>query len=450
MPTDAPGRYRWRLVALSLAMLLPSLGTSIANVALPTIAHAFGVGSRDAQWVVIAYLLSVTTLVIVMGKLGDAFGRRRLLLTGIGLFGLSSIAAMLSTELWHVVALRGLQGVGAAAMMALTMAAVGDMVPKERMGSAMGLLATVSAVGTALGPSIGGAVLSVLSWPGVFGVMGIGAMASWISGYLLFPGDRQDGSSFRLEIRGMVILAATLAAYALASTVDFGPLVTAVLWGGAALGIGLFITVQMRSSAPLVDLRLLAEPVMSVGLASLAVISAIMMSTLVVGPFFLSQTLHLPPLAVGLVVSVGPAITAIVGVPAGRLVDRLGAPRVALFGLVAVLVGTMSMVALPVAMGTWGYIASIAAITTGYSLFQTSANTAIMAQAGAERRGVVAALLALARNIGLITGASAMGAIFAWAAARMGGGTGLSATFAVSSALIAAAIGANVLVHRRG
>ena len=408
-----------------------------------------GGGSRDAQWVVIAYLLSVTTLVIVMGKLGDAFGRRQLLLTGIGLFGFSSIAAMLSTELWQVVALRGLQGVGAAAMMALTMAAVGDMVPKERTGSAMGLLATVSAVGTALGPSIGGAVLSVFGWPGVFGVMGTGAMASWVSGYVLFLRDRQHGSSFRLDIRGMVILAATLAAYALASTVDFTPLVAAALWSGAALGIGLFIAVEMRSSAPLVDLRLLAEPAISVGLTSLAVVSAILMSTLVVGPFFLSQTLHLSPLDVGLVVSVGPTVTAIVGVPAGRLVDRLGATRVALLGLVVLLGGTMSMAGLPAAIGTWGYIASIAMITTGYSLFQTSANTAIMARGGPGRRGVVAALLALARNIGLITGASAMGAIFAGAAASTDGGTGLAVTFAVSSALAAAAIGANVLVRRR-
>lgn len=162
----------------------------------------------------------------------------------------------------------------------------------------------------------------------------------------------------------------------------------------------------MRSSAPLVDLRLLAEPATSVGLTSLAVVSAILMSTLV-GPFFLSQTFHLSPLDVGLVVSVGPTVTAIVGVPARRLVDRLGATRVALLGLAVLLGGTMSMARLPAAIGTWGYIASIAVITTGYSLFQTSANTAIMARAGAERRGVVAALLALARNIGLITGASA-------------------------------------------
>lgn len=451
---EAHGRYRWRLAALSLAMLLPSLGTSIANVALPSIAEAFGVSSRDAQWVVIAYLLAVTTLVVMIGKLSDSLGRRRLLLAGIGIFGLASIAAMVSPNLWVIVALRAVQGVGAAAMMALTMAAVGDMVPKQRSGSAMGLLATVSAVGTALGPSIGGAVLSAFGWPAVFGVMGIAAIVSWVFGYALFPSDRPGTNPIRLDFWGTIVLAASLAAYALASTLGAGPWGAAALWLAAAVGLGVFVAIETRTAAPLVELRLLADPVLGAGLSSLALVSAILMSTLVVGPFYLSQFLRLPPLGVGLVMSVGPAVVAIVGVPAGRLVDRLGSSRMTFLGLAILLLGTLLMVVLPAVSGTPGYIASLAVLTAGYGLFQTANNTTIMARAGAERRGIVSALLALARNLGLITGASAMGAIFAAGTAGAfalppSAQAGLELTFAVAAMLTVGAIAINLLARDR-
>lgn len=451
MSNESPRSYRWRLAALALAMLLPSLGTSIANVALPTISVSLGVSSQDAQWVVIAYLLAVTGLVVVFGRLSDAFGRRRLLLGGIGVFALASIAAMFSDTLWLLVGFRAAQGAGAAAMMALTTAAVGDMVPKERSGSAMGLLATVSAVGTALGPSIGGAVLAALGWHAVFGVMGAGAIVAWLFGYALVPQDRRGAPGFHLDIWGVLILVATLSAYALAATSRIDPLGTSILWVGALLGLGLFIAVETRVAAPLVDLRLLADPVLATSLASLAVVSAILMSTLIVGPFYLSQVLRLPPLGVGLVVSVGPTVTALVGLPAGHLVDRLGAARVTLIGLSTLLLGTAAMMVLPARLGTVGYIASIATTTAGYALFQTAANTAIMARAGSPRRGVVSALLALARNLGLISGASVMGAIFAAGSTGafglpIGAQTGLILTFGLAAALTTVTIATNVIV----
>ena len=113
---------RLRLAALSLAMLLPSLGTSIANVALPTLAASFHAPIHDVQWVVIAYLLAVTTLIVGAGRLGDMLGRRRVLLFGIGIFAAASACGTISPNLWWLVAIRGVQGLGAAIMMALTIA----------------------------------------------------------------------------------------------------------------------------------------------------------------------------------------------------------------------------------------------------------------------------------------------------------------------------------------
>lgn len=142
MTTRNYRRDRWRLGALSLTMLLSSVGTSIANVALPSIAISFHAAFRDVQWVVIAYLLSITTLMVGVGRLGDILGRRRLLLASIGIFLLASAACAVAPDLLALVAARAAQGLGAAGMMALSVASIGGTVAKDRLGSAMGLLGT--------------------------------------------------------------------------------------------------------------------------------------------------------------------------------------------------------------------------------------------------------------------------------------------------------------------
>jgi MFS family permease len=159
---------RWALASLSLSMLLSSLGTSIANVGLPTLAQAFRASFQEIQWIVLAYLLAITTLIVSVGRLGDIIGRRRLLLAGIFLFTMASVLCGAAPALWLLIAARAAQGVGAAIMMSLAMAFVGETVPKAKTGSAMGLLGTMSAIGTALGPSLGGVLIAGLGWRAIF------------------------------------------------------------------------------------------------------------------------------------------------------------------------------------------------------------------------------------------------------------------------------------------
>lgn len=445
---------RWRLFALSLAMLLPSLGTSIANVALPTLAASFEAPFHDVQWVVIAYLIAVTALVVAAGRLGDLFGRRRLLLAGIAVFALASAAGALAGSLWLLVAARAVQGAGAAVMMALTVAAVGDVVPKEATGRAIGLLGTVSAVGTALGPSLGGALVAAFGWPSVFVFMALAGAVALVIGVPLFPRDAARGPRrLQLDPAGTLLLVLSLGAYALATTLDAAPGVVALLATAAALGLAAFVAVELHVESPLIKLPLLRDRTLGAGLAALAIVSAIVMATLVVGPFYLADVQGLSAVDVGLVMSVGPGVSALTGVPAGRMVDRLGPQTVALAGLAGVVAGSLLMIALPGVFGVAGYVASLATITAGYALFQAAGNTAVMNGAAAERRGLVSALLALARNLGLVTGASLMGALFALGAGGIallglapGSASGLQLTFAVA----AAAAGIALVVAGRG
>src|SRR5712675_2106393 len=159
---------RWALAGLSLSMLLASLGTSIANVALPTLAQAFAASFQAVQWIVLAYLLAITTLIVGAGRLGDITGRRRLLLAGIFLFTAASVLCGVAPTLWLLIAARAAQGLGSALMMALSVAFVSEIVGKAKTGSAMGLLGTTSAIGTALGPSLGGVLMAGVGWRAIF------------------------------------------------------------------------------------------------------------------------------------------------------------------------------------------------------------------------------------------------------------------------------------------
>ncbi|WP_448107415.1 MFS transporter [Pseudomonas azerbaijanoccidentalis] len=437
---------RWALVSLSLSMLLSSLGTSIANVGLPTLAEVFDASFQQVQWIVLAYLLAITTLIVSVGRLGDLIGRRRLLLSGIGLFTLASALCGLAPTLDLLIGARALQGLGAAIMMALTLAFVGETVSKEKTGSAMGLLGTMSAIGTAMGPSLGGVLIATFGWQAIFLITVPLGLLTLLLAHRYLPVDRQTAKRAVFDPLGTLVLALTLGAYALAMTLGrghFGTLNIALLLA-ACVGVGVFVWVEDRVAAPLIRLAMFRDPQLSGSLVMSLLVTTVLMTTLVVGPFYLSQALGLNAIGVGLVMSVGPLVAALTGVPAGRIADRFGARRMTFAGLIAIALGCFLLSVLPSSYGIGGYIAPMVVITLGYAVFQTANNTAVMADVQAEQRGVVSGLLNLSRNLGLITGASVLGAVFAMASATVDLSTahpdaiasGMRMTFTVALGLI--------------
>jgi EmrB/QacA subfamily drug resistance transporter len=436
---------RWALASLSLSMLLSSLGTSIANVSLPTLAQVFNASFQQVQWIVLAYLLAITTLIVSVGRLGDLIGRRRLLLSGIGLFSLASALCGLAPSLELLIGARALQGLGAAIMMALTLAFVGETVAKDKTGSAMGLLGTLSAIGTALGPSLGGLLIGEFGWRAIFLITVPLGMLTWLLAKRYLPVDqlkaRTPGAGF--DSLGTLLLALTLAAYALAMTLGrghFGALNLALL-ALACVGIGVFVRVEQRVAAPLIRLAMFRDRQLRASLIMSLLVATVMMGTLVVGPFYLAQALGLGAVEAGWVLSVGPLVAALAGVPAGRIADRFGARRMSLAGLLGVALGCLLLAVLPMSLGVVGYMLPMVVMTLGYAVFQTANNTLVMADVQPQQRGVVSGLLNLSRNLGLITGASALGAVFAFASTtmEMGAGAGMRVTFAVAAGLMGVA-----------
>lgn len=358
--TVSDGGKRGVTATLALSTGLASLGTSIANIALPSLAEAFSAPFSQVQAVVVAYLVALTVSVVVAGRLGDRYGLRPVLLAGLGLFLVATLLCSVAPDLWWLIGARAVQGIGAAFLLTLSMALMRQTAGEARVGQAMGLLGTVSALGTALGPSLGGLLLPLTGWRGIFHVQVPLAAIALVLAFAVLPAEKRRGRT---------------AAPGLFSVLD-------------------------RTIAPNLIVNFL--------------VAAVMMTTLVVGPFYLGAGLGLDERVVGLVMAVGPVISIFSGVPSGRLVDSQGSARVLAAGLLLLAVGAFLLAFLPGMAGIGGYVASVMVLTPGYQLFQAANNTAALADVRQDRRGTVSGLLSLSRNIGLIAGASIMGGVFAF------------------------------------
>jgi MFS family permease len=434
------------IAALAGAMLLASLAVSIASVALPTLSRVYSAPVSSVQWVVLAYLIAATVAIVLAGRLGDLFGHRRVLIAGLVLFAIASVFCAAAPTLAVLIAARAAQGIGGAILMALPLSIVRDTVAKERTGSAMGLLGTMSAIGTALGPSLGGILIAGFGWRAAFVLLaGIAAMVLGLALFAIPARASRTPIRGSLDWLGAALLAIALTAYALAT----GGGKANASWGlGVSLPIAifafaLFVVVEARSASPLVPVSILRNRAIRASLTMNLLVTTGMMSTLVVGPFFLAFGLGLNEALVGLVMAAGPVTAALAGIPAGRLTDRCGAPRVLVAGLAEMAVGLICLALLPGWFGIAGYVAALIILTPGFQLFLAANNTLVMLAARDEQRGMLSGLLGLSRNLGFMTGASVMATLFAslvgtgaiTSASPQAIGDAFTATFVVAASL---------------
>ncbi len=404
------------LVVLAGSMLVGSLGISLATVALPALARAFSAPLPSVQWVIIAYLVVVTASIVALGRLGDLIGQTRMLILGLSVFAIASLACAFAPTLPGLIAARIVQGFGGAVLMALPVSIIRTVVARDRMGSAMGLLGTMSAVGTALGPSLGGITIDLYGWSAGFVAVGVLAFMLLAMAVPTFSrASRLEPTvSGAIDWLGSLLLAFALSAYALSMTSAVGVLDARLLLPLTAVLSALFVWRQMMAARPLVPIALLRNFRIGLSLAMNFLVTTVMMSTLVVGPYMLSLGLGLDESAIGLVMAVGPLTSALSGLPAGRLTDRYGAARMLPVGLAQIAVGLVALAILPQWFGLWGYGLALVLLTPGFQIFLAANNTVTMQTVAEDQRGVLSGLLGLSRNLGFVTGASAVSSLFAF------------------------------------
>ncbi len=409
---------RLDLFALLFSMLLSSLGTSIINIAIPALVQDFHTSLQNAQWLVLAYLLSNSTFIVIIGKISDRVNKKQLYLTGLGIFSISSFLSLSTSNLWVLVLLRALQGVGSAILMSLSVVLLSEFAKKEELPKYMGLIGTMSAVGTASGPSVGGLLISLFGWKSIFMLMGVLGLSNFVLFLKFFKGKelRNHNSGEKLDILGSILFGAAVLLFILilnkAKSFEVSTLLILIL--SLVFIVVLFFQTEKRITNPLIKLSLLNHNNMKSHLLLNFIISMVVMTTLVVGPFFLSQAQNLKYSDIGFVMAVSPLVSMLSGYLAGGIVQRIGAERTFVTGLIIVFFGTVSYTFLPIEFGTAGYILAAVILSPGYQLFQASNNTILMTESPFEQKGLVSSLNNLSRNLGLLSGASLMGAIFIW------------------------------------
>lgn len=402
-------------VSLACAILLASLGTSIATVALPNLATVFAAGVQQVQWVVLAYLLSLTAVIVVAGRLGDIYGNRRVLIGGVLLFTLASAGCALAPTLDWLIACRTVQGLGAAALMGLPMSMAKTLITKERLGASMGLLGAMSAIGTATGPSVGGFFIDAHGWRSVFILL---TLCGIIMLMLAFVGIRKTpvfaSSTARMDWAGSVWLSVTLLCFLLAATGTRTD-IAAQPWVLLALSVAavlMFIRTELTAASPLLPVALFRGRVVATSLWMNLLVGTIMMSTLLVGSLFLSFGIGLTDAQTGLVMSAGPIAAALSGIPAGKLTDRFGTNQVLLAGLALATAGLVGFAVLPRLIDVPGYVLATVLMTPGFQMFLAANNSAAMSGVAEEYKGALSGLLGLSRNLGLLMGASLLPLLF--------------------------------------
>jgi EmrB/QacA subfamily drug resistance transporter len=344
-PADEPTREltprekTFTLVGVLLGMLLAALDQTIVSTAGPAIQRDLQMPAQHYAWITTAYMLASTVLVPIYGKLSDLFGRRPVLLVGIGLFLAGSLLCGLSRTSLTLVLARALQGTGAASLFTTALAVVADIFPPAVRGRYMGLFSGVWGVASVVGPFVGGLLTDALGWHWVFFVnLPVGAVAV---AFILtkMPRLRPPGARGKVDVPGA--LALTLAVVPLLLALSLGPESPAVaegpglrtswtsplvlgLFAVGAMGGALFLLAERRAPSPILDLGLFRNRVFAFGNAALFVVGAIFFAGIVFVPLFMVNVvgvsamrsgMTLTPLTLGIVVG---------NVTAGQLVSRLG------------------------------------------------------------------------------------------------------------------------------
>jgi len=410
-------RRKWYVMAaVAMSIFLATIDGSIVNITLPTLVRELQTNFTTIQWVVLAYLLTLTTLMLGIGRLADIRGKKPIFVAGFVIFTLGSVLCALSPTVYWLIGFRVLQGVGGAMTLALGAAIVTEAFPGQERGRALGILGSVVSLGVVTGPLVGGLLISAASWHWIFLVnLPIGIIGTIMAQRFVPATQPPGGQSF--DYLGAALLFISLLALLLGMSLAQGmgfthalPLTLLGIWLVFLVG---FITVELRVSDPVIDLRLFRNQLFSINLGTGFITFVAISGVFLLMPFYLENILGYGIQLVGPLQAVLPIMLGIMAPIAGGLSDRYGARRITVIGLFALLVGYIATTTLDADTSALGYILRLLPIGLGMGIFQSPNNSAVMGSVPRERLGVVSGLLSVTRTLGQTVGIAVLGAVWA-------------------------------------
>jgi EmrB/QacA subfamily drug resistance transporter len=416
----------WAFAAVAIGTMTSVINNGATIVAVPTIAAYFSTDLATVQWVPIAEALTVSALLLPMGRLSDTVGRKRIYIAGLIIFVIAAALAATSSHIVGLIIFKGIQGVGAAMTQGTGMAMVTAVFPPEERGKGIGFQASVVGAGGVIGPVVGGFLVSALGWQWVFYINVIMGSLAMVVTFLIIDSRifRQDSRRGRYDWLGAALSMATLLAFLLTVTNGSrtGWTSPVIVAGAMAFVILLtaFIWWELRAPSPMLDLTLFKNRVFTLGISAGYISFLGASSVRFLLPFFLQAALGYSPGQVGLILIPNAISRIIMGPLSGRLSDRYGWRTFNVGGMVITACGLFILATISESSSVTLIITGIVIQSSGFAVFQSPNNSSVLGSVEQNRYGVVSALLSLMRNSANVTGVAVATAIVTATMVTMG------------------------------
>jgi len=425
--TEFDHSQKWFVMfAVAAATLLATIDGSIVNVAFPTLVEELDTSFNVIQWVALAYLLTIATLTMGMGRLGDVLGKKKLFVVGIAIFTIASALCGLVPDVSWLIGFRVLQALGSVLILALGAAILVEAFPPNERGKALGWIGTTVSLGIISGPVIGGLLISSFSWRAIFFVnIPVGAVGAYLA--LRHVPNTAPPRGQRFDVAGAALMSVSLFSLSLALTLGqdagFGSPLILTGFAIAAVAALAFVLVELRVESPMLQLRLFRSPMLTVSVVTGFLAFSCLSATFFLLPFYLEGVLGFSVGTVGLLLGAAPLMMGVVSPISGTLSDRIGIRRLTLLGLVIIAGVYIGFTTVGLDTTAGQYLLLAIPLGVGVGAFQSPNNSAIMGSVPPEYMGIGGGLLTITRLLGQITGIAVLGSIWATSVSAASGGT---------------------------
>ncbi|GAB4261356.1 MFS transporter [Thermincola ferriacetica] len=410
-----PSRRFQVLIAVAVGTFMGPLDSSVVNIALPSIRSYFQVSFSSVEWVVMAYLLIISSLLLTFGRLGDLYGHKRIYIWGFVVFTIGSLLCGLAPSIGFLIAFRVLQAIGAGMLMSMGPAIVTDVAPPKERGKYMGVIAVSVSIALSTGPVLGGFLTAKFGWPSIFYInVPVGILSIILAQRVIPDSGGQGAQPFDIKGAALVFLAlvAILLPLSYAEKVGWSnPYIVTSLAVGILLFVA-FVFLEKRLAHPMVDLSLFKNRLFSMSNLSALLNYVAMFSVVLLMPFYLQQLRGMPPSKAGLMLIPMPLTTMLIAPISGALSDRVDTRYFSSLGMAITALGMWLLSNLDFESSNLTVVLALVTVGLGSGIFQTPNNSAIMGAVPPYRRGIASSLLAGMRNVGMVLGVAVSGAVF--------------------------------------